>query len=795
MAKSDLWQRLNREVSMASVKALITGDSTDEATSALDAQADEIIFHAAREAKQRGKPIEVVLAERGFNLPISAEARSKAAAAADTPQKNTPLEAPVPKISEAVIEELRQHLRPLSVADIAPLVQETRLESLSAKVVIDRLSLLYPEYEARARVAARGVGSVWQRLFSQGVPAAALADILRTDPLCLPLLSDGADFRAFLTQRGVISAAAAAQIVKTSADEDKPYLLVAQERGYLTGTALLNAAAEFTGLPKATGLGRKPSKAALADFPLPWARLLWVVPLRRNGAALVVAVPYAPSERLLTLLGERLGRKVQAHLAAPEEIDPLRAQLLGPDAPAGDAPKAPSAGTLIEVPVPASTVSPSRAPTPARTSTRAAGTPIAASASATSARPTSVDSANSPGKTSSSQLLFPELQKGSAVERVQQVLQFAIESRATDIHIEPADKGARIRFRIDGICHEALRLTGDEYLEFVARLKVMADLDVTERRRPQDGHIHTTILGSEHDLRVATVPARGGEKIGLRIANTGRISMRLDQLGLWQSELAVLRDIATLPFGMILATGPVGSGKTTTLYSCLSEVDRAQRHVMSIEDPIEFTLEGANHVEVNYALGLDFVQGLRALLRQDPDVILIGEIRDEETARISVRASMTGLMVYSTLHANDATGAVTAMRNFHIAPHLLASSFRGVVAQRLLRKICVHCKVKESISHADAVAMGFKELPEGMQAYRGAGCPACLFTGYTGRTGVFEIFRVDEHARNMILEEASERDIRAYVISQGMRTLQQDGLQKIADGVTSIEEFHRVLRF
>ena len=289
-------------------------------------------------------------------------------------------------------------------------------------------------------------------------------------------------------------------------------------------------------------------------------------------------------------------------------------------------------------------------------------------------------------------------------------------------------------------------------------------------------------------------------------ALSGLIALGYVHRSVWEpgSELQLVRAegeplgisavISTLPFGMILATGPVGSGKTTTLYSCLNEVDRTQRHVMSIEDPVEFTLEGANHVEVNYAIGFDFVQGLRALLRQDPDTILIGEIRDEETAKIAVRASMTGLMVYSTLHANDATGAVTTLRNFHIPSHLISSATRGVVAQRLLRKICDRCKVPYTMTEQDLHVLGMEKLPD-FQPYRGAGCSACFHTGYSGRTGAFEIFHVDETARNLILEDAPERVIRAHAIARGMHTLQQDGIRKIAEGVTTVEEFHRVLRF
>jgi type II secretory ATPase GspE/PulE/Tfp pilus assembly ATPase PilB-like protein len=242
----------------------------------------------------------------------------------------------------------------------------------------------------------------------------------------------------------------------------------------------------------------------------------------------------------------------------------------------------------------------------------------------------------------------------------------------------------------------------------------------------------------------------------------------------------------------------VGSGKTTTLYSCLSEIDRSRRQVVSIEDPVEIELGGVNQVEVNYQLGFDFVVGLRALLRQDPDVILVGEIRDDETAKIAVRASMTGLLVFTTLHTNDSTGAITALRNFQIPSHLIANSLQGSIAQRLLRKLCPHCKVQVSAQSAKKVTpemLGLESLPKNFRHFMGKGCKSCFNTGYTGRSGVFEILTVDRTVRDMILDDASERSIRDYAVEHGLESLQTDGLEKVIQGVTSVEEFQRVLRF
>ena len=384
----------------------------------------------------------------------------------------------------------------------------------------------------------------------------------------------------------------------------------------------------------------------------------------------------------------------------------------------------------------------------------------------------------------------------SAVQFVKALFERAVETRATDIHIEPASGETRIRLRIDGICHDMQRVTGNLATEVVARIKVLAELDITERRQAQDGHIPFSIEGRPFDLRVATIPSRHGEKVAIRVADCGRTITQLPQIGLSDVVLRTLRDLASKPFGMVLATGPVGSGKTTTLYACLGEIDRTRRHVMTIEDPIEIELDRTVQVEVNYSIGFDFVTGLRAILRQDPDVVLLGEVRDEETARIAVRASMTGLMVYSTLHANDSTGAITTLRNFNIPSHLIAGSLQGVIAQRLLRRICPSCRVPDETAAATAAStLGLDELPANFAAWRGAGCASCLGTGYFGRIGVFEIFRIDNRVRDMILENASERALRDHSVSAGMVTLQEDGLRKIMDGITTIEEFRRVLRF
>lgn len=412
--------------------------------------------------------------------------------------------------------------------------------------------------------------------------------------------------------------------------------------------------------------------------------------------------------------------------------------------------------------------------------------------------PEASSAAEAPPPSASVAELLPQLpqalNRATAVDAVRSLFKTAIVANATDIHIEHVGDEGRVRFRIDGLCADVARVSPDRFAEVIARIKVLADLDVTERRKPQDGHLRFQTGGRIYDMRLATVPTRTGEKIGIRIASTGGVRLQLDRLGMEPEDLEVVHDLASRPFGMVLATGPVGSGKTTSLYSCLNAIDRTRFHVCSIEDPVEVEIAGVNQVEANYFLGFDFVAGLRALLRQDPDVILIGEIRDEETAKTAVRASMTGRLVFSTLHANTSTGAVSSLRNFHIPPHMVSSSLQGVIAQRLVRRVCDHCRAPYELSERDREMFG-DALPEGFEAWHGEGCSACHGTGYSGRSGVFEVFPLDEAIRGMIQEQESERRIRQAAREAGMVTLQERGIQQIARGQTTVEEYRRVLNF
>ena len=387
---------------------------------------------------------------------------------------------------------------------------------------------------------------------------------------------------------------------------------------------------------------------------------------------------------------------------------------------------------------------------------------------------------------------LPRLPVATAFIRI---LKEARNLRATDIHFDPMREHLRVRIRVDGLLRELYRVRSDMMRELIARIKVMAELDITERRRAQDGHLSVRLDNDTVDLRVATVPLRFGERVELRLANLINLVQDIGELGLQGNSYECVDSCLQQPYGIVLATGPVGSGKTTTLYTCLSQLDSDSYNIMSVEDPVEVDLDGVNQVNVNYKIGFDFRHGLRALLRHDPDVILVGEIRDEETAGIAIRAAMTGMLVFSSLHTNSAPGALTTLYNFKLPSHLIANSVLAVIAQRLLRRVCPSCGTgyKPSQTEIQYLFPNEEERPDIGAFMRGRGCTDCLNTGYLGRVGVFEVLPVSETIRDMITEHRSERAIKEQSISEGMTTLHSDAALKVAQGITSVEEVIRVL--
>ncbi len=360
------------------------------------------------------------------------------------------------------------------------------------------------------------------------------------------------------------------------------------------------------------------------------------------------------------------------------------------------------------------------------------------------------------------------------VRLINALLTQAVREKASDIHIEAFETRSLVRFRVDGVLRDVIEPQKAAHGVLVSRIKIMSRLDIAEKRMPQDGRITLRLAGRPIDVRVSTVPTAHGERVVLRLLDKQAGRLNLSHLGMPDDTLSVLRGLISQPHGIFLVTGPTGSGKTTTLYSALSELNTKTFNIMTVEDPVEYELDGVGQIQVNPKIDLSFARALRAILRQDPDIVMIGEIRDLETAQIAVQASLTGHLVLATLHTNDAVGAVTRLVDMGIEPFLVASTLLGVLAQRLVRTLCLACG-----GRAQAI---------------GETCSACSSTGYQGRTGLYELLGVNEEQKALIHDRASEARLRDMAISQGLRTLHQDGLRLVAEGRTSIEEVLRVSR-
>ncbi len=382
------------------------------------------------------------------------------------------------------------------------------------------------------------------------------------------------------------------------------------------------------------------------------------------------------------------------------------------------------------------------------------------------------------------------------VKLVNMLISKAAADRASDIHIEPTERDLRVRYRIDGVLHEVMRTPRSIMNAVVSRLKIMADIDIAERRRPQDGRISLKVGRRSIDLRVSTLPTIYGEKVVMRILDTSQALLQLEDLGFLPDTHSRYEESFTKPYGTILVTGPTGSGKSTTLYATLNVLNRPEVNIVTVEDPVEYRLSGISQVQVNRKAGLTFPSALRSFLRQDPDIMLVGEIRDKETATIAIESALTGHLVLSTLHTNDAPSAVTRLTEMGIEPFLVGSAIDAVLGQRLARRLCKQCKepYEPTRDALEDVGWPFEEIGEDMPTlYRANGCAACSGTGYRGRLAVHELMNVTEEIERMTVERASTEDVAKMAVAQGMRTLRQDGLVKVARGETSIEEILRVV--
>jgi general secretion pathway protein E/type IV pilus assembly protein PilB len=379
------------------------------------------------------------------------------------------------------------------------------------------------------------------------------------------------------------------------------------------------------------------------------------------------------------------------------------------------------------------------------------------------------------------------------IKLVSLILFEAHRNRASDIHLEPMEKRFRVRVRIDGVLHEVDSPPKRLQSAIISRVKIMANMKIAEKRVPQDGRIQVNIKGSEIDLRVSSVPSCHGESIVMRILDKKSLALGLPNLGFLADDQEVFQRMIRLADGILLVTGPTGSGKTTTLYAALNQINKPDRKIITVEDPVEYQLPGINQVHVREEIGLTFASALRSILRQAPNIVMIGEIRDLETARIATEAALTGHLVFSTLHTNDAPSAITRLIDIGIKPFLVASAVRGIMAQRLVRMICPACKEEHKPTVTELRLLGqTAEQVEHIKFYSGRGCAKCALTGYSGRRGIFEILEVNEEIQRMIFDKVGSSELRERAREFGMRTLREDGMRKVVAGITTLDEVVRV---
>jgi general secretion pathway protein E len=400
--------------------------------------------------------------------------------------------------------------------------------------------------------------------------------------------------------------------------------------------------------------------------------------------------------------------------------------------------------------------------------------------------------------------LLDDTSDAPIIKLVNHIISQSVKSGASDIHIEPYQDSFKIRYRVDGVLYDLL--TPPKWMQpaLISRIKVMAKMNIAEKRLPQDGRFEVKIGDQGIDIRVSTIPITYGERLVLRLLNKSNTLFQLPELGLKDEKLDLLEELIKSSHGIILVTGPTGSGKTTTLYAILSKINSPDINIITIEDPVEYQLKGIGQIQVNPKINLTFARGLRSIVRQDPDVILIGEMRDQETAEIGVQSALTGHLVFSTLHTNDSASAITRLKDIGVEPFLISSSVIAVIAQRLVRVLCDSCKeayhpdgetikkLGQTVIHADLGQINIDDIDDDITIYRAKGCPQCFHSGYKGRIGIYEIMLLNESLQNMILKTHDSHQIKKEAVSNGMTTLYDDGIQKVLEGITTIEEVLRV---
>jgi len=557
---------------------------------------------------------------------------------------------------------------------------------------------------------------------------------------------------AYLTDRRLIDQLAITRAETVRAQSGERLDLVLTRLGLVDEHSVADALAMLLGLPRVSAKDFPTARAVDVELPVEFLRTAQMLPIARLDGRVTVAMGDPFNLDALSSLGFLLSCPVDAAVAATSEVESAIERLYDPG----------GSGRVVRL------ARDSGAPRPADDDVRriedlASDAPI--------------------------------------IKLVNELIARAVEAHASDIHIEPWEDCLNIRLRIDGVLQTYNRLSKESHAAIVSRIKVMAQLDIAERRLPQDGRINSTVGGRNVDLRVATIPTIWGENVVLRILNRSSVALDFAALGFSETDLGDLRRILSQPNGMLLVTGPTGSGKTTTLYTALGCLNDSDRKLFSVEDPVEYHIAGINQIQVNPRIGLSFSSALRSILRQDPDVIMIGEIRDLETAEIAIRASLTGHLVFSTLHTNSAVASITRMLDMGVEDYLLGSTLLGVLAQRLVRRLCPSCRTPSDAGHAyvdritriAAPALARRNAAK-PKLFNAVGCPDCRGTGFSGRTAVYELLSITDPLRDGIMRRESERELESTAGAAGMVSMLAHGLAKALEGETTVEDVLRVTR-
>jgi type IV pilus assembly protein PilB len=578
-----------------------------------------------------------------------------------------------------------------------------------------------------------------------------------------------------LVEANVVSADDLAQALAIQQGKGGRLGSILVRMGVLSESTLLEFLSQHYGVPTVDLSTCSFDDTLLAILPVALVQQHLVVPVKQTASRLTLAMVDPTNSSLLDELRFRTGLHITPMVASESDIRTTITQVFGQPHNGLSSKKDRARGnemvnqqTQELCPLPSSTSSFPSLPTFARGATPEQVTDSAASMSHTR------------------EYTIPR--EASAVDVVNALVQQAIEMEASDIHVEPLESLVRIRFRLDGVLRPIHNLPKDLHQSLVARLKILSNLDIAERRLPQDGRMKIEGF-PQVDIRVAMLPCLFGEKAVLRLLNQSGLALHLTNIGLDQPDLDRVITALENPYGMILVTGPTGSGKTTTLYSALQYLNTPHMNIVTVEDPVEFQIQGINQLQIHEEIGLSFSRGLRSFLRQDPDVMMVGEIRDRETAQIAIQASLTGHRVLSTLHTMNGPGAITRLIDMGVEPFLVSSAISLIIGQRLVRKICEHCAEQETLSLFQLKHMGFnEEMVETVQAKKGRGCEQCHMTGYKGRMALFEILPIVESLHHIIVSRGSTNEIRACAVQEGFRTLRQAGLVAIQQGKTTMSE-------